>query len=70
MNNSRPGVGAEVHGQPLRDAPLAGEDTGTLLLVRDQSTSEPSVPSIHLVDGGERWKEKELAEVCSARSED
>lgn len=47
-----PGVIAELHTDPLRDAPLRGKDANTLLLVVDKSAPQPGVASVHLVQPG------------------
>jgi len=40
-----PGVIAELHTDPLRDAPLRGKDANTLLLVVDKSAPQPGIAS-------------------------
>ena len=44
-----PGVIAELHTDPLRDAPLGGKDANALLLVVDKSAPQPGIASVNLV---------------------
>ena len=47
-----PCVIAELDADVLCDAPLWGEDGHTLLLIRDESSPQPRVAPVHLVQPG------------------